>query len=577
MSAGRFPTNADVIGTLTRVTFALALASMAGVAFAAPAWPLKIDATGRHLESQNGTPFLIAADTAWCMVNGLTDSEIDTYLAARKAQGFNAIQFMLMAKHSGCAAGGGSTDRYGHAPFATGDADWSIPSEAYWARVDTILNKVKAQDMLALVTPAYLGYTCYDSTQGWCAVMDAQSAQRMAGFGTFLGNRYSFQGNIIWIAGGDANPMAYSGMDAKVDALMSALAAADISGQIVTGHAGRHVSAFQGFGTHAWLTMNSAYDGESCPDASMAPQIATEYARAPVQPLLSIEQLYDQEGASAACLANQFLWSALGGGVGQSYGNGVVWNFAASWNDQGTGINSPLALVHTNSAKLVRSRKFWLFAPDYAHSAVVAGYGSGSATVAASRASTGETIMAYIPVSGTAVTIDMTKLSGTTATAYWYDPIAGSATLIGSYATSGTRSFTSPGPARALILDDASKQYPAPASADAVFDGVPLDEVEGVSLSKLSGAVRVSWVSQSAPAGSATSYDLVTGRLSDLRASGGYDSATCLANGVLNTPYDDTEGNPLPGEGYYQLVRASDDNGAGSYGPAALDSASPCP
>ena len=25
--------------------------------------------------------------------------EIDTYLAARKAQGFNAIQFMLMSKH----------------------------------------------------------------------------------------------------------------------------------------------------------------------------------------------------------------------------------------------------------------------------------------------------------------------------------------------------------------------------------------------------------------------------------------------------------------------------------------------
>ena len=382
-----------------RVVVTLSLGSVCGAALAAPAWPLKINATGRTLEDQAGKPFLIAADTAWCMVNGLTDAEIDTYLAARKTQGFNAIQFMLMAKHSGCAVGGGSIDRYGKSPFVHGDADWSVPDEAYWTRVDKILNKVKAHDMLALVTPAYLGYSCFDGTEGWCGAMHAQSVQRMTEFGTFLGKRYRLQGNIVWIAGGDADAMHYPGMDVRVDALMSAITAADASRQLVTGHAGRHVSGFQGFGTHPWLTMNSAYDGESCPDASMAAQIATEYARTPAKPVLSIEQRYDQERATASCLADQFLWIALGGGVGQSYGNGRVWKFAADWNGPGTGVNSPLALVHTNAAKLVRSRRFWLFAPDYAHTVVTAGYGTGVATVVASRASTGETVMAYIPVS----------------------------------------------------------------------------------------------------------------------------------------------------------------------------------
>jgi hypothetical protein len=399
----------------------------------------------------------------------LTDAEIDTYLTTRKAQGFNAIQFMLMAKHSGCAVGGASVDRYGQSPFVHGDADWSVPDEAYWARVDAILNKVKAQDMLAIVTPAYLGYGCYYGTQGWCGVMETQSAQRMRDFGTFLGNRYKAQGNIVWIAGGDANPMDYTGMDDKVDALMSAISAADTSRQIVTGHAGRHVSGFQGFGTHPWLTMNSAYDGESCPDASMSTQIEAEYARIPTKPLHSIEQRYDQEGATAPCLASQFLWSALGGGVGQSYGNGLVWDFAAGWNDPGTGINSPLAVVHTNAAKLVRSRRFWLFAPDYAHAVVIAGYGSGAVTVATSRASTGETVMAYVPVAGTVVTVDMTKLSGASATAFWYDPVTGAATPIGTFGTLGTQNFTSPGEALALILDDASLGFKPPGSSDAVF------------------------------------------------------------------------------------------------------------
>jgi hypothetical protein len=481
-----------------------------------------------------------------------------------------------MAKHSGCAVGGGSVDRYGNSPFTGGDGDWSSPSTAYWARVDAILNKVKAQDMLAIVTPAYLGYSCYYGDQGWCGVMDTQSAQRMSDFGTFLGNRYKAQGNLVWIAGGDANPMDYPGIDAKVDALMSALATADTGRQFITGHAGRHVSGFQGFGTHGWLTMNSAYDGESCPDSSMAAQIATEYARTPLLPLLSIEQMYDQEGGTAPCLANQFLWIALGGGVGQSHGNGVVWDFAPTWNGPSAGINSSIRRVHTNAAKLVRSRKFWLFVPDYAHTAVTAGYGSGVATVATARASTGETIMSFVPVSDTVITVDMTRISGSSATAYWYDPSADAATLIGTYATIGTRTFASPGTARALVLDDASKGYPVPASADAVFAQVPM-AVAGVSGGKVAGAVRISWVSQNPPVGLATSYDVVSGQLSDLRATHGYAGATCLANNVANTPYDDTRGNPATGDAFYYLVRASGSTGSGSYGPAALDAAAPCP
>jgi hypothetical protein len=559
-----------------RATLALGLWSSFGAVQAAPAWPLRISASGRTLETQNGTPFLIAADTAWCMVNGLTDSEIDTYLAARKAQGYNAIQFMLMAKHSGCAVGGGSVDRYGNSPFTSGDGDWSAPNADYWARVDSILNKVKSNDMLALVTPAYLGFSCYYGTQGWCDAMDTQSTQRMSDFGTFLGNRYKAQGNIVWIAGGDANPMDFPGMDAKVDALMSAISAADTSKQIITGHAGRQVSAFQGFGTHAWLTMNSAYDGESCPDDSMAGQIATEYGRTPVQPLHSIEQLYDEEGATPPCLANQFLWSVLGGGVGQSHGNGAVWRFAPTWNGPGTGINSPNARVHTNAAKLVRSRRFWLFSPDYAHDVVIAGYGSGTSTVATARASTGETVMAYVPESGMLITVDMGKISGSTATAYWYDPLSDAATLAGAYSTSGTRVFSSPGTALVLVVDDATKNYPIPASADAVFDPLPLP-VTGLVASKVPGAVRIAWVSQNPPAGVATSYDIVTGSLTDLRGSNNFDGAGCLANNVANTPYDDIRGDPGVGRGSYYLVRASSVGGTTTYGPVALDALAPCP
>ena len=47
------------MGAFARVALVLWLASPAGAALAAPAWPLKVDADGRRLVDQNGAPFLI--------------------------------------------------------------------------------------------------------------------------------------------------------------------------------------------------------------------------------------------------------------------------------------------------------------------------------------------------------------------------------------------------------------------------------------------------------------------------------------------------------------------------------------
>ncbi|MCU0230294.1 MAG: glycoside hydrolase [Acidobacteria bacterium] len=81
-------------------------------------------------------------------------------------------------------------------------------------------------------------------------------------------------------------------------------------------------------------------------------------------------------------------------------------------------------------------------------------------------------------------------------------------------------------------------------------------EVTGVLVERVTGASRVRWNSQDATAGSATSYDLVTGDLAALRASGGFTAATCLVNDVPDTPYDDSRSGPATGAGWYYLVRA---------------------
>ncbi len=110
-------------------------------------------------------------------------------------------------------------------------------------------------------------------------------------------------------------------------------------------------------------------------------------------------------------------------------------------------------------------------------------------------------------------------------------------------------------------------------------------EIASVALAKVTGAVRLSWTSQDPTAGVATVYNIVTGLLGDLRSSHGFAAATCLQNGIADTPFDDSRSGPPAGNGFYYLVRAKNPCGTGSYGNSsltpdprdALDSGALCP
>jgi len=89
---------------------------------------------------------------------------------------------------------------------------------------------------------------------------------------------------------------------------------------------------------------------------------------------------------------------------------------------------------------------------------------------------------------------------------------------------------------------------------DADFDGVrdsddcaPLDNtlktpagpVTNIVLTDMGGATQVAWDSQEASAGTATSYDVVTGLVGDLRLDAGYASAVCGASLAPDSPFAD--------------------------------------
>ena len=95
--------------------------------------------------------------------------------------------------------------------------------------------------------------------------------------------------------------------------------------------------------------------------------------------------------------------------------------------------------------------------------------GAGTRRFAATRDTDGTYAMVYAPV-GRAFTVNMGVIKGGKVTASWFNPRTGTATKLGEYANAGTREFLPPDPGElldwVLVLDDAAKNYPPPASQE---------------------------------------------------------------------------------------------------------------
>ena len=91
-------------------------------------------------------------------------------------------------------------------------------------------------------------------------------------------------------------------------------------------------------------------------------------------------------------------------------------------------------------------------------------------------------------------------------------------------------------------------------------------------------STTISWDDQAPLVGSGVVYDLVTGTLQDLRSTGDFSAAQCLAAGLTGPNYTDTR-TPSVSDGFHYVARSRNACGDGTYGAnrAGLDAASPCP
>jgi hypothetical protein len=406
-------------------------------------YPLKASADGRYLVDQKGRPFMIAGDSPQALIGNLTPAEAATFIANRKAAGFNSLLVdLLCVKYTGCRDDGSTID--GLKPFTT-QGDLATPNPDYFARADTMIRLAAKAGMVVFLDPIETG--------GWLDTLKANGVAKDFAYGQYVGRRYASFPNIVWTSGNDLQTWSNEEDDAVVLAVARGIRSVDR----------RHLQTVE----LSWPVSSSLDDARWQPvigldavytyNATYA-EVLKEYARKDHKPVFMVEAGYEFEQnrpefspGTPEVLRRQEYWTALSGATGQFYGNHYTWGFADGWKDH---LDTPGSAQFGVMLKLFADRPWFRLVPDRAHRVVTSGYGTFAAGVnpgssdyvTAAATPDRKLAVAYLP-NGGKITVDMARFPGR-VTARWYDPANGRYAGVAGSPFSNARTATLEAPAR---------------------------------------------------------------------------------------------------------------------------------
>jgi len=430
-----------------------------------PAFPLAISANGRYLLNAQGVPFRLQSEFAWMLATKASPSDIDTYLADRKAKGFNAFTLLNIDRANENDSTRANVN--GDLPFST-ENDLSTPNDTYFGYVDMLVDKAGAQGFAVLMFYTYAGYA--GGSGGWYHIV-AQSQNTKAvcyNFGRYLANRWKNKPNLVLMAGGDYTMPAGETRDRmhEIHRGLREGGCTQLAGS-EWGDPDTLVTAQGGytFGTTASsdLNLNSWY-GEGPSFSGRVYQTADKaWANSPILPSYVEESMqgygkYAPVDSSRPSIRKYQHWAVLGGGTaGSNWGMFELANqfVSGQWQAQ---LNDVMAQDQARNFALYKTVPWWLMRPSGTASTyagrllVVSANAQDDTHISASIASDGTSLLAYVPPTGTTATtlqLDLRSMVGPSR-ARWWNPTTGSFTDItqGQYtlaATLAAQSFTTPG------------------------------------------------------------------------------------------------------------------------------------
>jgi Protein of unknown function (DUF4038)/Putative collagen-binding domain of a collagenase len=425
-------------------------------------------ANGRYLV-QNGKPWLMVGDAAQGMMR-LIPGDVTTYLTTRQSQGFNAIQFDLVAGNYANIGNANMATNDGLPPFGTGTDIITAGQGAslpYWARMDSYVSQCAALGLVAILNPIEQSAAGPDF-----ALLSNAGPSGCTTYWTFVGNRYKNFPNVIWQLGNDFDDTTSTTHSCTL-ALVNAVAAADpghlLSIEFNTGSTS--LSSIYGQGVYSGMSVNGYYAytanygwamvAYNSPSTNFAGAAGTNKSPTPC-PTFLVEGVYAAEHQGTLIgtrvnLRRQSYWNLTCGSSGQIYGCGPV-EFFTGTNDNGETWQQAIANTNANGVGDLQVWKAFVatlpwqnLIPDQTHvigtnpgtPGMADAYASDYVCVAATADKT--TAVAYLG-NGGSITIDLSQFPGQ-VTARWFDPVsAGYTTAAGSpFNNSGTHAFAPSG------------------------------------------------------------------------------------------------------------------------------------
>ncbi len=432
------------IGALAAAGLGLSLGlaeATAGVASAAtrgtPSYPVRASANGASLVDADGDPFLYLADTVWLAPSRLDAAGMRHLLDVRSAQGFTTVQVSVLPfthlrgsqanVHGDRPVYGGDLGHPRHIAQRTGDP--AHPDYDYFDHVEVFLSLAAERGMQLTLVPAWYGYQGED----WRGQVDVESARA---FGRFLGARLGHHRNIMWLLGGDNDPVGDSAraqggpgrtrdVTRATRAMAQAIRETEAVPHLMSYHGSRHSNSPDLFGGDRWHSFASAYSG-----AHTWRNVAA--SRGKGDPVVLTEAFYDGREQFTLLdrqeLRAQAWWSVLGG-AGFAYGHEDVWDLDPGHGPHSTG-GAPswrhaLRAASANDLSVLSRTVEPLLPLRPADDAVlVAGRGDGSRRASAALSADGRTALLYVAERRT-VHVKIKAVGGSGFTAAWLDPATG--------------------------------------------------------------------------------------------------------------------------------------------------------
>ncbi len=400
-----------------------------------PVYPLKVSENHRYLVDQNNRPFLMVGDTPQGLMGRLTEQDAEKYFADREAHGFNTMGWIDVA-----CAGRDFPDNNGSTPdgippftgFVAGGTDYTHfdltkPNEAYFTRLDHIVEIAAAHDIYVFIDPM--------ETIGWLSTLRNNGLDSTYAYGQYLGRRYKKFANVGWLSGNDFLNWRVPTDDALALAVAKGIQS-EAPDQLQTVELNYNTSS--SLDDPNWAPIISL-DGTYAYAATYI-QMLHSYNSKPIMPAYLQEAHYDLEQVGTPTdygtpevLRREEYWTMLSGGVGQFYGNRYTWSFTPGWEGY---IDTPGVDQLGIWENFFSSLPWQDLVPDQHHEIVTAGYGtfgsdvvhfdsdhlsahldlkvSDSDYATSARTSDGSYVVVYMPTART-ITVDMTRLRGPAA------------------------------------------------------------------------------------------------------------------------------------------------------------------